>query len=812
MLFTGKKLMLSRSLTRLLAAFGLSALCVAAGLVLQSPALAVQGVNLTANATAGDDDVIATVYVGTSPGRWCHGSIRLDGWWAPLPKLKTDGAGGGRWRWQVADNVPSGTWQAKVKCQLPGGAVIRKTTFRASHGRPTGKSVRGLIAPGSMRAEPWHAKDVGHGIGGGGRDDGGYPFGQCTWWVRLKRPDIPVFPGPAGDAANWADSARRADPPFEVGKRAKPGAAVVFQPGQAGAGEHGHVAYVEAVRGPRMTISEANFPGTKPGHLRTLQWRGKGFEFIYEGEEKRRNPGPQPPNTLRYYVFRTCTNGACGLRQRSGPGTSFPLVGVPLPDGTAVDISCQTKGTRVVGLDASSTDVWDRLADGSFVSDYFVNTAGKRDQFTVPIPNCAQTTPLSGSAPETVSLTSPDNEAILTGTAQIGAVANTQAVRFEALYSATPGIRGSATWHLLGTDSSAANGFSLSWDTTAIPNQGLARQETIQIAAVAVSPSGTPTSARDVRQVAVANADPDDAFPHHVYNTCEIPQCELNRRSGPGFSEYPKVGATREGEEVRVVCQAHGQLVTGSEGASNIWDKFDDGSWGSDYYVDTPRVGEFSPPIPQCTSIPPPPALEVQLEAPSDGKTVTGNVEVKASGTGPAVRFEAFYSPTPQIAETAAWHSLGTDSSPGDGFTVPWETSAVPNQGLPVHNTVRVRAIALNYRGETTSLQSVRRVAVANPSQDGSYRYHVFGTCANDGDCEVELYAGPGYSAYPVVGSKAEDDEVDVVCQAHGETFTEKTSSDVWNELSNGAWITDYFVETPVPGAFSPPIPVCDEP
>ena|GEM_PF-2517115 len=768
---------------------------------------------VTADANASDDDVIATVYVGTSAGRHCHGNVRSAGLAEPLPALQTDDTGGGRWRWKVADDVPAGRWRVRVTCRLVIGPSTEETSFQASYGHRTGRHPRSLAIPGSMRAEPWHSKRVTHGIGGGGgnRDEGGYPKGQCTWWARLRRPDLPVFPGPAGDAAHWADSARRADPPFRVGKKAKPGAIVVFQPGEAGAGEHGHVAYVEEVRKSQMVISEANFLDTKPGHERSLRWRGQGFEFIYEREGKKpKPPGPEPPNSHRYYVFRTCANGTCGLKQRSGPATTFAQVGVPLLDGTAVDVVCQTKGQRVVGADATSTDVWDRLFDGSFVSDYFVDTPGKRDQFTVPLPDCSQVAPPPQPPPTpAIELVTPASETILGGTAELIASSNAPAVRFDALYSTTPGVKGSATWHTLGVDSSPADGFRLLWDTTAIPNQGLGNQETVQIAATALDASGGSTAVSDASQVAVANPNLDGTFSYHVYNTCELPKCELNKRSGPGFSEYPVVGTVKEGAEIKIACQVHGQLVTGSEGTSDVWDRFDDGSWGADYYIDTPLIGKLSPPIPECDSIPPPPTLEVELKEPKAGTTVTGVVDVEAIGNGPAVRFEAFYSETPEVAETAAWFLLGQDNTPSDGFTVRWDTTSVPNQGLPSLNTVRVRAVALNYRNEPTNVQSVHRVAASNPGEDGSFRYHVFGTCANGGDCQSELYAGPGYSSYSVVGVVDEDDPLDVVCQAHGETFVGSMSTDIWDKLTDGSWITDYFVETPTAGAFSPPIPVC---
>lgn len=60
------------------------------------------------------------------------------------------------------------------------------------------------------------------------------------------------------------------------------------------------------------------------------------------------------------------------LNKRSGPGTSYPVVG-SVPDGTTVTIVCQATGTTETG-DWGATDLWDRLDDNSYVSDAFVYT------------------------------------------------------------------------------------------------------------------------------------------------------------------------------------------------------------------------------------------------------------------------------------------------------------------------------------------------------------------------------------------------------------------------------------------------------
>lgn len=60
------------------------------------------------------------------------------------------------------------------------------------------------------------------------------------------------------------------------------------------------------------------------------------------------------------------------LNVRSGPGTSFPIIGV-LPVGSRVQIVCQTPGTTVSGYYGTSK-IWDCIGNGKFVSDAYVYT------------------------------------------------------------------------------------------------------------------------------------------------------------------------------------------------------------------------------------------------------------------------------------------------------------------------------------------------------------------------------------------------------------------------------------------------------
>ncbi|MCX5146240.1 SH3 domain-containing protein [Streptomyces sp. NPDC058290] len=57
---------------------------------------------------------------------------------------------------------------------------------------------------------------------------------------------------------------------------------------------------------------------------------------------------------------------------RSGPGTNYSVIDV-LPYGASVTIRCQSDGTTVSGPYGTS-DIWDCVGNGRFVSDAYVKT------------------------------------------------------------------------------------------------------------------------------------------------------------------------------------------------------------------------------------------------------------------------------------------------------------------------------------------------------------------------------------------------------------------------------------------------------
>ncbi|MCW2980902.1 MAG: hypothetical protein JWO14_2629 [Solirubrobacterales bacterium] len=79
-----------------------------------------------------------------------------------------------------------------------------------------------------------------------------------------------------------------------------------------------------------------------------------------------------------YHVYGTCATGECGLKERSEPSTESAQAG-RLDDGDSVDVVCQIpgkgKGGKVTAKKGgASSETWDKLADGSYVTDLFVDT------------------------------------------------------------------------------------------------------------------------------------------------------------------------------------------------------------------------------------------------------------------------------------------------------------------------------------------------------------------------------------------------------------------------------------------------------
>ncbi|MEU4195603.1 glycoside hydrolase domain-containing protein [Kribbella sp. NPDC026611] len=90
-------------------------------------------------------------------------------------------------------------------------------------------------------------------------------------------------------------------------------------------------------------------------------------------------PGYSAPLPGCAFPYQTTTNN---LSRRHGPGTAYAVYPSPLPIGSLAWITCQAAGSKV-----GTTSVWDRLSDGSWVTDYYVATPSKTT-YSAPFRRC----------------------------------------------------------------------------------------------------------------------------------------------------------------------------------------------------------------------------------------------------------------------------------------------------------------------------------------------------------------------------------------------------------------------------------------
>ena len=150
-----------------------------------------------------------------------------------------------------------------------------------------------------------------------------------------------------------------------------------------------------ALRDPVCNYSTANIVGCISGcvHYKYTSSGTAAFAGALAGNAIAALPvlgPPSPPSltTYRYYVYHTCANGACGLNARKGPGYTNYAITRTLKDGDPVNIVCQTRGESVSGRDGSSSNVWDKLVQGDYVADFYIDTPGMTGAFSPPIPQC----------------------------------------------------------------------------------------------------------------------------------------------------------------------------------------------------------------------------------------------------------------------------------------------------------------------------------------------------------------------------------------------------------------------------------------
>jgi LasA protease len=89
-------------------------------------------------------------------------------------------------------------------------------------------------------------------------------------------------------------------------------------------------------------------------------------------------------------------------------------------------------------------------------------------------------------------------------------------------------------------------------------------------------------------------SDPPSTLPTGTVNVGSGNTLAL--RSGPSTS-HTRIGSKNHGEVVRIQCTGRGQMMTGTLGTTDLWDRLDTGEWASDAYIDT---GTNEPVAPDC--------------------------------------------------------------------------------------------------------------------------------------------------------------------------------------------------------------------
>ncbi|MGH7748434.1 MAG: CHAP domain-containing protein [Candidatus Dormibacteria bacterium] len=118
----------------------------------------------------------------------------------------------------------------------------------------------GIASPAGLASAP--ASD--------GAAAAGWPWGQCTWYVAVRRAQMgePVTWG--GDAWQWLTNAEAQGKP--TASTPYPGEIVVYRRGGPYDSRYGHVAFVVAVTPTSYTVSEANYYGLGVIDSRSIAW------------------------------------------------------------------------------------------------------------------------------------------------------------------------------------------------------------------------------------------------------------------------------------------------------------------------------------------------------------------------------------------------------------------------------------------------------------------------------------------------------------------------------------------------------------
>jgi uncharacterized protein YraI len=148
-------------------------------------------------------------------------------------------------------------------------------------------------------------------------------------------------------------------------------------------------------------------------HQRGKQYRGDHNETHGGVTINIDNDRFDAPVATVAYSYKVTSSTA--LNARSGPSTKYPTVRSHAP-GATLRVVCQTPGSKV-----GTTSVWDKLTDGTYVTDYYVSTPSKTT-FSAPISRCSY--PYQVTSKDALNKrTGPGVSYSIAGTLQPGALA-----------------------------------------------------------------------------------------------------------------------------------------------------------------------------------------------------------------------------------------------------------------------------------------------------------------------------------------------------------------------------------------------------
>jgi surface antigen len=205
-------------------------------------------------------------------------------------------------------------------------------------------------------------------------DPWGFYTGFCTSFAafRLSQEGVRLhgasLQGPNGKTAFFGNGgswdAAAASIGYVVDSHPTVGSVAVWHGGEGGAWWGGHVAYVMAVDAAgNAVVEEYNWSNYLRYGQRTVR-APRYIHFVGAVVQPVSNPGSQPARGTGHSYYTTDT-----VRQRFGPGTGYPVLGA-VPVGHRIVVVCQIRSGSVI----NGTSIWDRLSDGSYITDYYTTT------------------------------------------------------------------------------------------------------------------------------------------------------------------------------------------------------------------------------------------------------------------------------------------------------------------------------------------------------------------------------------------------------------------------------------------------------